>query len=571
MADQPLIINEWADAIGDSPHTGLGLVQNASIDAVKGAVMPNYQPGLNSFAAASSTGSMNNGTGLFTLNTVGTSLETDGVAVTFSTAGGGTLDTAITAGTVYFLYKSSTGVVVVADTLAHAIAHSPMALNGNASGTVTVATVNMGTPNSIAQMSGVVFVADSNGRVWFDEGTKTYLLKGNTLTNGTGHGLATFVVSDASLTYLFVYRNQKIDVFDVTTQAKRRDPAGTSSYTDAWQNLANGSGYTGSHQALHSQNNLVYSCDGIYLNSIQEVPGKVFNPGDSTTYVYQQKAYQLPAGSQTQCLEQLNVNLLVGDLNSQNIYPIDLSTTQQPGLGVPIICPEVGVYAMKNIGNTIWILNGLRGIIYNTTGYLVVELRKLPEWLMQSTSGASNLVTWGGVAAKNGAFMFGVSPLNTTYAAIYLLYPDGKLVLENTPSLGASLPTVLSQGAGEFYYSGYAGGLDLVTTSRYSALPGAIVQSRLYMVGNKISKATYSRLEVQLDQPGAAGGQVRVSWRAGLSGSWTVLDTYTLDGTATSFSTDVGLTNLENIQIQVEIASAGTGSNATRVREVRLF
>jgi len=576
MATTPLIINEWNDAMGDSPNVGLGLVQNASIDAVPGTVQPNYMPALNSFPTNHSQTFTWNVSGTCDLTSPDTVLQTDGVAVTFSTAGGGTLDSNITAGTIYFLYKFASGRVIIADTLGHALSHNNLSLAGNGSGTCTVTTVDIGTVNSYAQGNdangtNVAYFGDSNGRVWYSEGTTgTYLLNGNTITNGDGQGLCLFPVSDGSAIYLFVFRNATIDVCDVSTQSKRRDPVGNSCWTTAWESLNSGAGSNAVHQALLGYDNIVYACDSRYIVSIQEVPGQVFAPGSSGTYSYNSKALTLPANDIAQCLEQLGQDLLVGGGYTNLIYPWDRIS---PSFDLPLLSPEVGIYGMKNIGNKVYILAGLRGIVYSTTGYLVTQVRKLPEHLFQSTSGGSNLITWGGVAAKNGAFMFGVSGLNGA-AGIFLIYPDGRLIWENTPSQGQLLPRVLGNQSGEFYFSGYAGGVDLVSTNRYDTLGNSLVQSRLYNVGTRFEKTTYSILECQLDQPGGSGGQIRISYRTGVTGSFTTLATYTLDGTTTSFDSDVGLIDIENIQIQVEVASVANGASGTsaaRVREVRLL
>ncbi len=570
MATQPLIINNWRDGIGDSPDVGLGYIANASIDSVPGVIMPNWAPAQVSFAINQvSTGTFSGGA--FTLNTPSAALITDGIAVTFATTG--SLPSGLTAGTVYFLYKFSSTQVIVADTLAHALAHSPLSITGNGSGTITVTSYDIGTPRSIAQGfdaggTAITFVADSNGNVWFTNSGTLYLLSGTTLTNATGHGLALFNVSDNSATYLFVYRNAKVDVCDVTTAAKREDPVGNSCWTVAWQSLSNGSGFSGTHQAIVGQDNIIYSCDGRYINSIQETPGQVFAPGTSATYVWNPKALTLPTYDQANCLEQLGLNLLVGGLNSNFIYPWDRSS---PSFGLPLISPETSIYGMKNIGNIVWILSGQRGNIYNTMGYFVEFAKKIPEYITQSTSGAINLVTYGGVGAKNGAFMFGISPLASANAGIYLLFPDGRLVQDNTPFAGATLPTILGSNSGEFYYSGYAGGVDFTSATRYSTLGTTFALSQLYLVGTKVGHATFSLLEVQLDQPGTAGGQVRISYRTAITGTFTVLATYTLDGTTTSFDSDIGLTDIENIQLKVEVSSAGTGPNGTHVREVRLL
>lgn len=567
MATQPLIINEWATGMGDSPNTGLELVQNASIDGVAGSLQPNYAPVAQYQGTGSSVCTYDTGTNLLTLTSPTSALLTTGVAVTFSTTG--SLPSGLSANTVYFLYKFNSTQVGIASSYANAQANNHVSVTTSGTGVLTVTIVPLGTINSAADMvGGIHFFFDSNGRLWADEGSGLYLMPGNTTTNSTGQGLAVFTVSDGSLTYLFTYNNAKVEVVDVTTQAKRQDPVGNSTWTTTWQSMTGASGFTGSHNALLGQDNIVYACDGRYVNSIQEVPGQVFAPGNSATYVWNSKALTLPANAQAQCLEQLGIDLLVGDLNTQYIYPWDRTS---PSFDLPLRCPDIGIYGMKNIGNIVWILNGQRGIIYNTTGYLVQQVRKLPEAILQSTGGGANLVTWGGVSSKNGAFMFGVQPLNTTFSGVYLLYPDGRLILENTPTLGALVATAFSQNTGEFYYMGYAGGVDFIGANRYNSFPGTLVQSRFYTVGKKVNKATYSLLEVQLDQPGNSGGQVRVSYRTSRQGSWTVLATYTLDGTNTSFDTDIGLINIENIQIQVEVSGNGSGANATSVAEVRLF
>lgn len=558
---QPLIINTWQNAIADSPALGFGLIKNASIDAVPGTVMPNYAPVQHSFNPASSTFTWNiSGTEDLTLPN--TTLESDGIAVTFSTTGGGTLDTAILVNTVYYLYKFASGRVIIADTLAHAISHNNLALNGNGSGTCTMTTVDPGTFRSLATGGGADFTVDSNGLVWYDNGSRLYLLTGNTTTQASGQGIAFFTNSDASKNFIFVFRNAQIDVADVTAPM-------SPIWTNSWHSLSNGSGFGGTHQALLGQDNIIYACDGRYIVSIQEKPGSVFAPGTVGTYTYQPKALTLPNNESASCLEQLQINLLVGGGATNLIYPWDRSS---PSFALPWVCPEIGIYGLKNIGNTIWILNGLRGNVYKSLGYIVTLVRKLPEYVMGN--GSANVVQYGAVAAKSGALLFGVAAVsNNPNSGLYLMYPDGRLVLEKTPSQGAQLVTVISQSAGEFYKYGYAGGFDGIDTARYGSLGSVVIQSALYTVGTKTAKATFSQVEVQMDAPGGNGPQVRISYRTSLADAFTTLATYNTgsSGSFPSFNTDIGLTDIENIQIQVEIAGSANAGNAARVREVRLF
>lgn len=559
---EPLIINQWTDAMADSPNLGIGLMKNASIDAVQGSVMPNYAPTTISVVSASSTGTFSSGT--FTLTTAFASLTQVAVAVTFATTG--SLPTGLTAGSTYFLFSTGGSTVKVASSIANALAGTAISLTGNGSGTITVSTVNMGTVLSTVSARNIQFFFDSNGNVWFDSSGRVLLLLGNTTTNSSGKGLAAFTVSDGSAVYLFVYRNQYVDVCNVTTSADLNDPVGNSAWTSQFATMNTAGGSSVRHDALLGQDNIIYACDSRYVNSFQEVPGKVFSPSDATTYTYNTKALTLPANDTAQCLEELGVDLLVGGGSTNLIYPWDRTS---PSFLIPYRCPEIGVYGMKNVGNTVYILNGTRGIVYQTTGYLITELRKIPEYLLGSTFGAANLVTWGGIAAKNGALIVGLTAQNATYAGVYMLYPDGRVLLENTPTAGAALPTALSSSSSEFYYLCSPGAIDFISGSRWASF-GTVLQSQLYNVGGKVNKATYSIMELYLDQPGAANQQIRVSYRTSTSGSWTILDTYTTDGASTSFDTDIGLENLENIQVQAELSGAGTGSNGLRMRYLRL-
>jgi hypothetical protein len=70
-------------------------------------------------------------------------------------------------------------------------------------------------------------------------------------------------------------------------------------------------------------------------------------------------------------------------------------------------------------------------------------------------------------------------------------------------------------------------------------------------VATKTEKGNYHTAEIQLAKP-AASGHVRLKWRPDITSTFQDLASFTADGTNTSFETDIGLTDLENIQVQVE-------------------
>ena len=70
----------------------------------------------------------------------------------------------------------------------------------------------------------------------------------------------------------------------------------------------------------------------------------------------------------------------------------------------------------------------------------------------------------------------------------------------------------------------------------------------------------------------ATAGNVRISYRTNLSASFTTIATYTMDSTNFLFSTpDIGLIDIENIQIQVEMNDGPSSGADNRLNEVRLL
>jgi hypothetical protein len=158
-----------------------------------------------------------------------------------------------------------------------------------------------------------------------------------------------------------------------------------------------------------------------------------------------------------------------------------------------------------------------------------------------------------------GKLIFGVGALSGN-SGVYALDPDGHLIIDNYPSTGQANVTALF-GLNEFYDMGYSGGADTMDTSRYSTLGAVVLQSSLYRVSVKTEKTKYSVLEIQIANPIA--GSVRVGYRRSLTGAFTNIPsstgtttTFTTDTSNTSYQVDCGITDVENIQVQVEMAGS---------------
>ena len=122
--------------------------------------------------------------------------------------------------------------------------------------------------------------------------------------------------------------------------------------------------------------------------------------------------------------------------------------------------------------------------------------------------------------------------LTSGNSGAYLLYPDGKLVIDQIPSTGSTNVTAF-EVTNHLYTMGYSGGGDYSDVTRYTSFQ-AVIQSGFYRVATKTEEATYSTLECVIAKP-ATSGHVRISYRTDTSSSFTTLDTYTADSTNTTF------------------------------------
>lgn len=560
---------DWQGGMADGPNLGVAMLKNIAIDALTGALVPQYAPTQLNQPSSTQTFTWNTGTNSGTVGGAFAAMVT-GQAVTVSTTGG--LPSGLVANTTYYIIRLSSSSFQLASTLANALATSPISVTTTGTGVQTMATIDLGTVMSIVNAGAYQFVQDSNGRVWYNisQTSILYLVTGNTLTNAAGNGIIGFKVSDGSASYLFVFRNAVVDVLDVSTNAKINDPVGNSSWSSAWQNLNSSSGSGATHYAIVGQDNIIYFTDSRYVGSILEKPGSVFAPGTPATYTFNNQALRLPQGEIAAWLEQLGLNLLTAGQTYNQIYPWDRVSVS---FGFPLICPEAQIFRLQNIGNTVYILAGNRGNVYKTQGYVVTIARKLSEYMTMGASNATQ-ITWGGIGSKNGALIFGVScASNSANSGVYMLFPDGRLTLDNQLFQGGAAVPALLTPTSQFYLLGGAGELSTVSTSRYGSLSKSIIQSKLYHVGSKTEKASFSQVELQLNQPSTNGSQVRIGYRPDTVSAFTVLATFTMDGTNTSFQTDTlsnPLTDLENVQFQAELSGSGDGGNALAVMSINI-
>jgi len=545
MPTKEFIIKDWQTGVADSPYLGFAMMKLVDIEMYPGSLKVQKKPStlFHTALAATFTAAV---TDICTILS-GTMPET-GTAVVLTTTG--TLPAGLTTATTYFVIKLSGTTCKLASTVALANAGTAIDITGTGTGVHTMTTRNPGIIYHIVKdtRSGIMFFQDSNSRVWYlgNGSSQMLLLDGNTLTNGAGNGLVLFRNSDGSATYLFAFRNASIDVINVTATSNVETPV----WSNAWQALNSGLGSGNSHHAILAQDNIIYFCDDRYVGSIKEASGAVFDPSSGGTYVYNNKALDVPPNDICQWLCELGTNLLIGGNNSNRIYPWD---RRSDSFSLTIDVPEMGIKKMINSGGNVYILAGTNGNIYTTQGSYARLFRKLPSYLMNATPTLqASPVTWGGIALRNGALLVGAAGITTANSGVYLIYPDGRLVMDSTPSTGAANVTAIFAES-DFYYMGYSGGADYfsILTGRYNSFE-AIVQSPLYTLASKTDKATISNLELQTARSGS--GSARISYRTNLTASFTTIATFTGDGSTSSYETDASLSDIENIQFQIELS-----------------
>ena len=576
----PLIWNEFQLGIADNPQKGHGLFRNADIDSFPGAIKSAKKPGTYFHKISTVTFTADAGTDICTASGAieGNNQNFGGAAVYFTTTG--TLPAGLSTGTLYFLIYVSGTTFKVATSYKNAVgtaAGTQIDITDAGSGTHTMNQVAIGNIKWIVEdpRGAATYMLSSNGRVWFTLGTRAYLLANAAIdtpstgcTNASGNGLTISQFSSTTSTFLFVFRNALIDVIDIfgTTAIE------ALSWSNGWKSLNTAAGTNNPHEAIKGQDDVIYFTDDRYVGSILENVGSTFAPGTGSTYTYNNQALDLPNQEIASCIDELGPNLLIGGSKFNKIYPWDRISDSFTD---PLIVPEYNISKLKNYGGTAYILAGTWGNIYKTQGSYVRHHVRIPLHLTNNAGFVgSAIVTWGGIAIANGSLLVGLSTALTTHDGVWRIREDGRVTVDNQPSAGAGIVYSIF-AKNDFYDFGYAGGADnfnSVVSSNilYNNLE-VIAQSPLFKVATKIGKGAFSRAEIVLDRV-ATGGQARLGYRNDIYSTFTTIGTVTADSANQILTIeDIGLTDIDNIQLQIEMNDSDTGTADFHVIEVRLF
>lgn len=556
-----IAISGWENGIGESPHSGLANMVNINNDSQPGIALCNHK-----LTAVTSEPITNRAfTGSSATNTISYT-GTEPGAYRAITVAGASLPTGLTAGTIYYIGGSGSPVNLYSDPYLNNV----VTMTGNGSGTFS--TVNMGTLKNwaIYNRTGLYFILDSNGRVWSNAAYGFNLISGNTLTNAAGNGIE--VYKD----YVFVFRNNKVDVYGPLTSA-----GASRAWTNDWQTLNTADGKENSHFAKVGQDDILYWCDGMYLGSLAQTVGRTFDPATAGTYTFTSKALTLPSFEIANCLEEQLTNLIIGTTTSNYLYSWDRTSTS---FTIPIPMPEIGTYQMININKIVYILSGRRGNVYFTNGSSVNLLKSLPKY---STGTPYPYIVWGDIMSLNNNVCFGVKALSSS-ASVTSLSASGIYAIQlSVGQLGQTVAGAIrhkgSPSAGNYngnilipkndgltyyvgWYNGTYGGIDILDTSTptfYSNYE-SYIETDIIPIGTAYQPKTFNTIEIKLDTPLVSGEKVRVSARSDLNASYTQIFECTTAGSI-DYAAPVTIQLGKWIQLKVEIQTI-SGSTGTYVR-----
>lgn len=438
--------------------------------------------------------------------------------------------------------------------------------------------------------NGDIYATDRNGTVYKrDNGSDTWTtIGGHGVANADGDGLA--IWKD----YLFYARGTRLDLYALPSSPN--GDAGTW-YND-WDATDSGSPYDlesdfgyDLHPILSSSQRFVlYIGNASYVDSLEQVAGQVFDPGDPTTWIYNDKDLELGSDYRVTCLEEQGTLLAIGTLvgingifNIADIFFWDgFSDLIQGGGTIHLV--EDGVKMMKNVGNILYTIAGT-GVprVFQATTSQSIEAKRFNNISVPFAQKLS--LRPGAIELKDGEILFGIGQgvsNNLPYMGVYSLR-NNAYVLRNIISTGrdGSTNTLLigcikSVSANRILVSWKDDddvdvyGVDVLTENFYTDYK-AYVESPLYTVGTESDPKTYERIEVRMGKRLQSGDGIKIYVRTALDDSWTIVatfDTPTYTGRYNFESRVANMSRLIDFQVRVELTTDVDSEISPELKEI---
>lgn len=613
-----IVIDGWDKGIADSALKGLQDVRCVNIQDAPGvfytspetittAVAPGSQA--TTFGGFIKTFTADAGTDIITFATYPTSINADYIAVQFTTTG--TLPAGLSLATTYYIVIQTATTFKVSTTYANALAGTFVDITDAGTGTHTATSINMSSCScaTVDPRTGNIYTVDSAGRVWFYN-SGWILLNGNTLTNGSGNGIA--IYQD----WLFIFRNRLIDVYGPLSSV-----VASQAWYNGWKTINQAAGDASRHDVIIGQDDTLYWTDYDsttafatkgYVGSLRPVAGQLLfqdtgNPTTSsstTNYTFNSQALDFPVYEQPVALEEINRNLVIA-VNGYNIgftkgysklYTWDRVSAS---FDSPLYIPDNPVVEMINYNNVIYIFTGKRGRIYRTNLATVELATKIPDSMFVPDSAtvvegnplraSENFTFSSNVAVARNKIFFGISGVDGG-SALYSYDPENDVLkIENRAVIGTygltatalTIPCVIAPGSTlNVYFSfGYNSVFGWDLSNPFGSTDSAntfysYIITDMIPVATKTGKRAFAEVEWRLDTPMGPTDAVRISYRKSSNVAFTTIDSTSYSaGLVPQISAiyDANIADAEELQFKIEISStSSSGSTGVRFKELRV-
>ena len=421
---------------------------------------------------------------------------------------------------------------------------------------------------------GDYYALDADGNV-HTETTGWSILGGNT-TPGNGAGMAVYISqNDPTKSFLFVARAAAIDVYDIDT----------ATWTNSWKTIESDARhpmFLGSDQRLYIGNEWKVA-------SFEEVAGVTFDPANAATYTWNPSALDLPSYYNITCLEQLGDNLAIGTQigsnGNESSAELFFWDRESSSFFRPVSFATDGIKQLLTVNNSIVVYAGTGADIFTTNGSSATLVTRFDN-IDFSNSGLVTAPRAGAIEGiANSEILIGVSNVSNAGLSPMGVYSvrEGKFVLRNKISTGGDgsqdtlrIGCILAFDRDRFYIgwqdsntSTY--GIDIVNGDgdRYEDWSPTI-ETDLIPVNTNYFPTNLNEVEIRIADDLENNEGVRISWRDSLDDAYstpvTFNDTNMLG--KTTYALPIGIENVENLQLKIEILA--NGDSSPRLWEVRL-
>lgn len=588
-----IVLDGFEKGIASSPHAGIAGLVNLDVTSVPGEARVAFKTAALNKPPTVSAAAFTSDITTDRITVASTAGYYNGMAIQFNSI---VTSTGITTGRVYWIGDLSGNTFKVYKNPARATAQVVDIATGNGSGTLSSYTFTQIIDHDTAYGVGssgelnYTFILDSEGKAWIIDnfaGTNTNNLVylGNDYNPANTDGRAIVFWKN----HLIVFAGGSDDIDGVGVRAlgsADMDSAYSSETTGGWEYAWETASGAGSDQnplpVFVGQDDVLYYANGdARIGSLTEVAGDTLDLDDSTSYIKNTSALEIPDNDEIMCIDELGQMLLIGG-RLNKIYPWDRSSSS---FDLPILVPEKNIRRIVSTSTIAYIFAGTGSRIYYTNGSVADIFFSIPDHL---TGVSRPYYTLGDVSIdKNEMYlsmsvvqndgstavtgMDGVWAINLTTLALRKILTashgtEGKVhaiiknELSSTPP-GEGLIIGWEDASGNF-------GMDTGSTAPYSS-GEACIDFDAIPIGTVNFPTTPTMFEIKLARSLVAGESVQLLQRTQLNGSYASIGTFDADG---EFSGTLKSTvkQAEWLQIRAVLTSTVSSPSFVPLREVRI-